>query len=249
MAYPRRGSSTCRECSRSSGRNTAYGSTHRAGKAQYAVALLRAASAADPKYVQAKLDRIPLRRFCTAEEVAAAVSYLASPQADYITGHTLMLDGGLSALADKPDLKSARSEHHLTAVHLYGLTRESWRRAGEKHHARDFLRFAIACERYAFRLGTRGTARGARGVHRSGCDAVGAHTLLTVSARERAGRPRGRVLRPSRSRGAWRQPATACRPTYNRAAAVLEHRRQACLGAEKRAVERDCERKTPFFIA
>jgi NAD(P)-dependent dehydrogenase (short-subunit alcohol dehydrogenase family) len=58
---------------------------------------LRAATAADPKYVQAKLDRIPLRRFCTAEEVAAAVSYLASPQAEYITGHTLMLDGGLTA--------------------------------------------------------------------------------------------------------------------------------------------------------
>jgi NAD(P)-dependent dehydrogenase (short-subunit alcohol dehydrogenase family) len=58
---------------------------------------LRAASAADPKYVQAKLDRIPLHRFCTAEEVAAAVSYLASPQAEYITGHTLMLDGGLTA--------------------------------------------------------------------------------------------------------------------------------------------------------
>ena len=58
---------------------------------------LRAASAADPKYVEAKLDRIPLHRFCTAEEVAAAVSYLASPHAEYITGHTLMLDGGLTA--------------------------------------------------------------------------------------------------------------------------------------------------------
>jgi NAD(P)-dependent dehydrogenase (short-subunit alcohol dehydrogenase family) len=29
--------------------------------------------------------------------MAAAVRYLVSPQASYITGHTLMLDGGLTA--------------------------------------------------------------------------------------------------------------------------------------------------------
>jgi NAD(P)-dependent dehydrogenase (short-subunit alcohol dehydrogenase family) len=43
------------------------------------------------------LNRVPLHRFCTAEEVAAAACYLASPQAAYITGHTLLLDGGLTA--------------------------------------------------------------------------------------------------------------------------------------------------------
>jgi NAD(P)-dependent dehydrogenase (short-subunit alcohol dehydrogenase family) len=45
----------------------------------------------------AMLDRIPLHRFCTAEEVAAAVVYLAGPSAASITGQVLMLDGGLSA--------------------------------------------------------------------------------------------------------------------------------------------------------
>ena len=43
------------------------------------------------------LGRIPLERFATAEEVAAAVRYLASPEAAYVTGQTLILDGGLTA--------------------------------------------------------------------------------------------------------------------------------------------------------
>ncbi len=56
----------------------------------------RAASAADPAYVEMALGRIPMRRFGTAEEVAGTVRYLASPQAAYITGQTLILDGGLT---------------------------------------------------------------------------------------------------------------------------------------------------------
>jgi 3-oxoacyl-[acyl-carrier protein] reductase len=43
------------------------------------------------------LSRIPLKRFGTAEEMAAAVCYLASPQASYMTGQILHLDGGLTA--------------------------------------------------------------------------------------------------------------------------------------------------------
>src|SRR3954470_1038055 len=57
----------------------------------------RAKSGTDPKYMQAMLDRIPLHRLTTAEEVAAAVSYLASPQAAAVTGQVLVLDGGLTA--------------------------------------------------------------------------------------------------------------------------------------------------------
>ncbi len=57
----------------------------------------RAWSLGEPGYRDAALGRIPLRRFGTAEEVAGAVSYLASPAAAYITGQTLVLDGGLTA--------------------------------------------------------------------------------------------------------------------------------------------------------
>lgn len=52
---------------------------------------------ADPARRQALIDRIPVRRFCTEEEIAGLASYLASPQADYITGQTLLIDGGLTA--------------------------------------------------------------------------------------------------------------------------------------------------------
>ncbi|HVM88382.1 MAG TPA: 3-oxoacyl-ACP reductase FabG [Puia sp.] len=38
---------------------------------------------------------IPVKRFGTAEEVAHAVGFLASPEAGYITGHVLSINGGL----------------------------------------------------------------------------------------------------------------------------------------------------------
>ena len=41
------------------------------------------------------MSTIPLGRFGTAEEIALAVAYRASPQTAYITGQTLLLDGGL----------------------------------------------------------------------------------------------------------------------------------------------------------
>jgi len=52
---------------------------------------------ADPKYMAAMLERIPLHRLATAEEVAGAVAYLAGPQAQSVTGQVLVLDGGLTA--------------------------------------------------------------------------------------------------------------------------------------------------------
>ena len=41
------------------------------------------------------LSEIPLGRMGNAKEVADAVSFLASPKASYITGHTLHVNGGL----------------------------------------------------------------------------------------------------------------------------------------------------------
>ena len=57
----------------------------------------RAALNREPGYRERMLNRVPLHRFATSEDVAAAVCYLASPAAAYITGQTLILDGGLTA--------------------------------------------------------------------------------------------------------------------------------------------------------
>ena len=44
----------------------------------------------------ALLGQIPLARLGTAEEVAAAVAFLASPESAYITGQVLCVDGGMA---------------------------------------------------------------------------------------------------------------------------------------------------------
>ena len=43
----------------------------------------------------AMLERIPLGRMGSTDEIAATVSFLCSPQAGYITGQTLQVNGGL----------------------------------------------------------------------------------------------------------------------------------------------------------
>jgi 3-oxoacyl-[acyl-carrier protein] reductase len=41
------------------------------------------------------VERVPLGRFGTVEDIAAAVAFLASPEAGYITGQVLTVDGGM----------------------------------------------------------------------------------------------------------------------------------------------------------
>jgi len=57
----------------------------------------RAEKGSDPAYIGAMLKRIPLHRLATAEEVASAIVWLASPEAGSVTGQTIVLDGGLTA--------------------------------------------------------------------------------------------------------------------------------------------------------
>jgi 3-oxoacyl-[acyl-carrier protein] reductase len=40
---------------------------------------------------------MPLPRYATADEIAGMVAYLAGPEARFITGASLMIDGGFSA--------------------------------------------------------------------------------------------------------------------------------------------------------
>ena len=51
----------------------------------------------DPTFRQWVLDRIPLGRLGTIEEVASAVVFLASPAAALVTGSSLLVDGGWTA--------------------------------------------------------------------------------------------------------------------------------------------------------
>lgn len=48
---------------------------------------------------QENMDKIVMKRFGKVEEVASTVLFLASEQASYITGQTLIVDGGLTAVA------------------------------------------------------------------------------------------------------------------------------------------------------
>lgn len=50
-----------------------------------------------PDHRERMLLRIPAGRFGKPDEIGAAVAYLASPAASYITGQVLVLDGGLTA--------------------------------------------------------------------------------------------------------------------------------------------------------
>ncbi len=52
---------------------------------------------ADPARRQMMIERIPFKRFCTEADVAGLASYLASPAAEYITGQTMLVDGGLTS--------------------------------------------------------------------------------------------------------------------------------------------------------
>jgi 2-keto-3-deoxy-L-fuconate dehydrogenase len=61
------------------------------------------AAAADPAAERAALNaRQPMGRLVTADEVAAAIAYLASPAAAAVTGTALAVDGGMAGLRVRP---------------------------------------------------------------------------------------------------------------------------------------------------
>jgi NAD(P)-dependent dehydrogenase (short-subunit alcohol dehydrogenase family) len=59
--------------------------------------------AADPKETKRRMTHIPMGRFGQAEEVAAAVAFLASDDAGYITGSLFPLDGAISIAYTVPE--------------------------------------------------------------------------------------------------------------------------------------------------
>ena len=66
-------------------------------------ALARALGGAPEREERARAA-VPVGRFGRREEVARAILFLASDDASYITGTTLVVDGGLTAGTGIPDL-------------------------------------------------------------------------------------------------------------------------------------------------
>ena len=63
----------------------------------FTVTPITAGAAADPEVAAAAINRVALGRLGQPEDVAPAVLFLASPDAGYITGAFLAVDGGTSA--------------------------------------------------------------------------------------------------------------------------------------------------------
>jgi NAD(P)-dependent dehydrogenase (short-subunit alcohol dehydrogenase family) len=57
----------------------------------------KAGMLADPKFYEKLVARIPLGRIAEPEDVAKAVLFFASCAANFVTGQTLYLDGGITA--------------------------------------------------------------------------------------------------------------------------------------------------------
>ena len=61
---------------------------------ELALARARATGVTKDEMIETWASEIPMRRLAKAEEIAAAVAFLASERASYITGVTLLVDGG-----------------------------------------------------------------------------------------------------------------------------------------------------------
>jgi NAD(P)-dependent dehydrogenase (short-subunit alcohol dehydrogenase family) len=64
--------------------------------------LLRELFASDPERAQRRLVHVPMGRFAEASEIAAAIAFLASDDASFITASSFLVDGGISAAYTTP---------------------------------------------------------------------------------------------------------------------------------------------------
>lgn len=59
---------------------------------------MTAVARSDASRSAALVEAVPLKRFGTAEEVARAALFLAAPASSFVTGHVLVVDGGVTAI-------------------------------------------------------------------------------------------------------------------------------------------------------
>jgi NAD(P)-dependent dehydrogenase (short-subunit alcohol dehydrogenase family) len=64
--------------------------------------LLRELFAKDPERAARRLVHVPMGRFGDAVEIANAVLFLASDESSFVTAHTMLVDGGLTAAYTTP---------------------------------------------------------------------------------------------------------------------------------------------------
>jgi NAD(P)-dependent dehydrogenase (short-subunit alcohol dehydrogenase family) len=64
--------------------------------------LLQELFANDPERAARRLVHVPIGRFAEADEIAAAIAFLASDDASFITAATFLVDGGISAAYTTP---------------------------------------------------------------------------------------------------------------------------------------------------
>jgi NAD(P)-dependent dehydrogenase (short-subunit alcohol dehydrogenase family) len=65
--------------------------------------LLRELFAKDPEKAARRLVHVPMGRFGKAEEIAAAVVFLASDESSFVTASTFLVDGGISGAYVTPE--------------------------------------------------------------------------------------------------------------------------------------------------
>jgi 2-hydroxycyclohexanecarboxyl-CoA dehydrogenase len=58
--------------------------------------LAEVAAGQGEKIIEAMKRAVPMKRLATPDDVATAVAFFASDEADYITGQTLSVSGGLT---------------------------------------------------------------------------------------------------------------------------------------------------------
>ncbi len=53
---------------------------------------------ANPEEIQRYIERCPMRRRGRAEDIAAAVAFVASPEAEFVNGSVFLVDGGITSV-------------------------------------------------------------------------------------------------------------------------------------------------------